>query len=202
MRKSGLGSSLLLVSLLVALPSGVMAGGRRPPSLVNAFDPIIESTARDFGIEPALVKAVIAAESSFEPEAVSRAGAMGLMQLMPETAALLGVADPLNPDQNIEGGTRYLAEMLERYGDMRQALAAYNAGPEAVDRFGGVPPYRETKIYLSRVLRFYRGYRVGPRPAKRPVVTRAPKATKRRIRPGTAQIEMIRGTTRTYGQDN
>jgi soluble lytic murein transglycosylase-like protein len=204
MRESGLGYLLLLLLLLLALPTGALAGGRPPPVFVNAFDPIIQSTARDFGIEPELVKAVIAAESSFQPEAVSEAGAVGLMQLMPHTAAQLGVDDPTNPDQNIEGGTRYLAEMLERYGDVRRALAAYNAGPEAVDRFGGVPPYNETKTYLSRVLRFYRGYRIDAQPGKQraPVVAKSAKATKRRIRPGTERIEMIRGTRRSFGQDD
>ena len=193
MRKSGLGYSLLVLFPLLALPSGVLAGGLPAPSLADSFDPIILRTARGFGVDPALVKAVIAAESAFQPEAVSRVGALGLMQLMPATAAKLGVEDPLDPDQNIEGGTRYLRAMLDRYRDVRRALAAYNAGPEAVDSFGGVPPYHETRVYVSRVLDFYRGYRGEPRPARR-------KGSTRRVRPGTAGIEMIRGTKRTYGQ--
>jgi hypothetical protein len=199
-RRFGLGYPLLVLFVLLALPSGVLAGDRSAPSLVDAFDPIIQSTARDFGVDPALVKAVIAAESSFEPEAVSRIGALGLMQLMPETAAQLGVEDPLDPDQNIEGGTRYLREMLDRYGDMRRALAAYNAGPDAVDSFDGVPPYRETRVYVSRVLSFYRGYRAESHSPKRTRAARRVTAAPQRIRPGTAGIEIIRGTTRSYGQ--
>jgi soluble lytic murein transglycosylase len=113
------------------------------------YDGLIGLTARTHRVPPALVKAVIAAESSFDPGAVSRKGAQGLMQLMPETARSLGVSDPLRPDENVDGG---------RYGTLSLALAAYNAGPEAVDRHGGVPPYRETRDYVKRVLTYYRAY--------------------------------------------
>src|SRR5512134_747553 len=122
------------------------------------YDGLIGLTAREHEIEPALVKAVIAAESNFDPEAVSRKGAQGLMQLMPVTATGLGVEDPLRPTENVRGGTRYLRLMLDRYGDVERAVAAYNAGPAAVDRFGGVPPYRETQDYVRRVLAYYRHY--------------------------------------------
>jgi soluble lytic murein transglycosylase len=98
------------------------------------YDGLIGLTARENEVEPALVKAVIAAESNFDPEAVSRKGAQGLMQLMPVTATDLGVDDPLRPTENVRGGTRYLRLMLDRYGDLERALAAYNAGPAAVDR--------------------------------------------------------------------
>jgi soluble lytic murein transglycosylase len=123
-----------------------------------AYDGLIGLTARENQVQPALVKAVIAAESNFDPEAVSRKGARGLMQLMPATAEELGVEDPLEPTDNVRGGTRYLRSMLDRYGDLTRALAAYNAGPSAVDRYGGVPPYRETQDYVNRVLTYYRAY--------------------------------------------
>jgi soluble lytic murein transglycosylase-like protein len=104
------------------------------------------------------VKAVIAAESSFDADAVSHAGAQGLMQLMPETARTLGVKDAFRPDENVDGGTRYLRKMIDRYGDWTRALAAYNAGPSAVDQYRGVPPYKETRDYVKRVLNYYRHY--------------------------------------------
>jgi soluble lytic murein transglycosylase len=122
------------------------------------YDGLIGLTAREQQIQPALVKAVIAAESNFDPQAVSRKGAQGLMQLMPATAEQLGIQDPLRPVQNVRGGTRYLRLMIDRYGDLERALAAYNAGPTAVDRHGGVPPYRETRDYVKRVLTYYRHY--------------------------------------------
>jgi len=118
----------------------------------RGYDEMIGLTAREQRVQPALVKAVIAAESSFDPAAVSRKGAQGLMQLMPATARDLGVDDPLEPKDNVRGGTRYLRSMLDRYGDLSRALAAYNAGPTAVDRYGGIPPYRETQDYVNRVL--------------------------------------------------
>jgi soluble lytic murein transglycosylase len=122
------------------------------------YDGLIGLTAREHRVQPALVKAVIAAESNFNPSAVSRKGAQGLMQLMPGTAAKLGVDDPFQPIDNVRGGTAYLRQMLDRYGDVERALAAYNAGPTAVDRFGGIPPYRETRAYVRRVLAYYRHY--------------------------------------------
>jgi len=122
------------------------------------FDPLIIEMARAHAVPPALVKAVIAAESAFNPGAVSRAGAQGLMQLMPATADQLGVLDPFSAAQNVRGGTSYLRKMMDRYGDLPKALAAYNAGPSAVDRYGGIPPYRETQAYVERVLTYYRSY--------------------------------------------
>lgn len=136
----------------------------RPPSRVRAtprysgYDSLIVRAARAESVDPALVKAVIAAESRFDPRAVSRKGALGLMQLMPDTAEKLGVEDALAPEQNVAGGTRYLRAMLDRYRDLSHALAAYNAGPTAVDRYRGIPPYRETQAYVLRVLDYYHGY--------------------------------------------
>ena len=112
------------------------------------------ATARRHGLDPNLVLAVVAVESGFQPDAVSNKGAQGLMQLMPATARELGVADALDPAQNLDGGTRYLRMLVAQYGgDLGKALAAYNAGPGAVKRHGGVPPYRETHHYIDRVLR-------------------------------------------------
>jgi soluble lytic murein transglycosylase-like protein len=129
----------------------------RPP-LYHRLDGTIVQVARAYGIQPGLVKAVIAAESNFDTRARSRKGAMGLMQLMPTTAREMGVLEPYEPRANILGGTRYLRLMLDRYGDVRRALAAYNAGPSAVDRHRGIPPYRETQDYVARVLDYYRSY--------------------------------------------
>jgi soluble lytic murein transglycosylase-like protein len=130
---------------------------RRPPSNVG-YDAVIARVSQRYRVHPALVKAVVAAESNFDPRAVSHKGAQGLMQLMPATARDLGVEDAMEPEQNISGGVRYLRAMLERFGEVDFAVAAYNAGPTAVDRYRGVPPYPETKAYVRRVLNYYRGY--------------------------------------------
>jgi soluble lytic murein transglycosylase len=122
------------------------------------YDGLIGLAARQHQVQPALVKAVIAAESNFDPHAVSHKGAQGLMQLMPGTAEALGVDDPFQPEDNVDGGTRYLRALIERYGDLERALAAYNAGPSAVDRHRGVPPYAETRAYVQRVMTYYRHY--------------------------------------------
>ena len=131
-------------------------GDRAAP---GTYDTLIRKTARRYGVPPALVKAVVKTESNFQRHAVSRAGAQGLMQLMPSTASDLGVQDPFSPEENIHGGTRYLRAMIDRFeGDWKHALAAYNAGPGTVDQYGGIPPYRETREYVERVLHYYQRY--------------------------------------------
>ena len=131
---------------------------RKRTPRVRSYDSLIFHTAQEQRVPPALVKAVIAAESHFNPQAVSPKGAQGLMQLMPATARDLGVSDPLEARDNVRGGTLYLRRLMDRYGDLSRALAAYNAGPTAVDRYGGIPPYPETRQYVDRVLTYYRRY--------------------------------------------
>lgn len=128
------------------------------PTESRNFDDLIDQTAREHGLDPNLVRAVVKAESNFDPSAVSKAGAMGLMQLMPGTAKDLGVGDPFNPVENVSGGTRYLRDMLDRYsGDLDRALAAYNWGPGNLDRSrGGLPD--ETRNYIAVVNRYYRRF--------------------------------------------
>jgi soluble lytic murein transglycosylase-like protein len=124
----------------------------------NKIEKSIYKAAQNYNLPVNLIKSVIRAESNFQVNAVSRAGAQGLMQLMPDTARELGVKNPFNIEQNIDGGSRYLRKMLDSFGgNLKLALAAYNAGPEAVIKYGGkVPPYRETQQYVKRVLRFTR----------------------------------------------
>lgn len=133
---------------------GRIDGARR-----KAFDNIIRDAARRHQVDTALVKAVIRAESDFVPRAVSPKGALGLMQLMPATARMHNVWRAFEPRENVEGGVTHLRYLLDRYGgNLRLALAAYNAGEKAVDAHGGVPPYPETWEYLSRVMRFRESY--------------------------------------------
>ncbi len=114
-------------------------------------------------VDPALVEAIVAVESSFDPRAISPKGAIGLMQLMPQTASRYDVSDPFDPQENLTGGTRYLRDLLSRFGgDLPQALAAYNAGEAAVFKYQGIPPYRETREYIQKVLARYRPGQVSP----------------------------------------
>lgn len=127
------------------------ASGSSAPACPKTLEPIIADAAGKYGIDPAVIKAVIRTESGFRENAVSPAGARGLMQLMPGTARALGV-DPDNPAENIDGGVRYLKQQIDRFGSLESALAAYNAGPGNVSRYGGMPPFAETRSYVERVL--------------------------------------------------
>ena len=129
-----------------------------------AYAGLVDRAAQRHALEPALLRAVIAIESAFDPRAVSRAGAQGLMQLLPKTARRYGVRNAFDPEQNVGGGARYLADLLHRYGNnLELALAAYNAGEDAVERHGRqVPPFPETRAYVPAVLRLYRELRVRP----------------------------------------
>ena len=140
-------------------PSVKAPGDAMETPHISPWDPepgvraLIRQVATSMEVDPKLLEALVETESKFDPYAVSRKGAMGLMQLMPETARRFEVANVFDPRQNLEGGTRYLKELLDRYDDTALALAAYNAGEDAVDRYRGIPPYRETRGYVSRILR-------------------------------------------------
>jgi len=123
------------------------------------FDPIIKKASRTFGLDFSLIKAVVSAESGFNPRAVSKKGAKGLMQIMPGNYKHLNISDPFDPTQNVMGGSRYLKQLMNRYrGRTNLALAAYNAGPDAVDKYRTIPPYPETQNYVRKVMRLYRVY--------------------------------------------
>lgn len=124
------------------------------PAPSVTLDQAIAAGSERYRIDPDLISSVIRAESNFNAHAISPKGAQGLMQLMPQTASKLGVANPFDPGANVDGGTRYLRELIERYNfDLVKALAAYNAGPHRVEQYGGVPPYRETRAYVARIVR-------------------------------------------------
>jgi soluble lytic murein transglycosylase-like protein len=142
----------------IGAPAGaVPAGGSGGP---GPFKAEIDAAAAKYGLDPALLRGLIKAESNFNPNAGSPAGAQGLCQLMPGTAASLGVKNIHDPAENIDGGARFLRQMLDKFGgDVTKALAAYNAGPGAVQRYGGVPPYAETQAYVKRVQQYAAEYR-------------------------------------------
>lgn len=140
-------------------------GGAVDPS---SFDGMIRQAAKRYRIDPRLIKSVIRAESNFDSLAISSKGALGLMQLMPETAVEMAVLNPFDPKENIYGGTRYLHKMLGLFnGDLRLALAAYNAGPGRVFKLGGVPLFKETENYIRKVQVFYQEYIDSSSPSKR-----------------------------------
>jgi Transglycosylase SLT domain len=169
----------------------------RPQSLNQVIDDISDR----HHLDPDLINSVIHAESRFNPRALSPKGAQGLMQLMPHTASQLGVANAFDPKANVEGGTRYLRELLERYNfDLVKALAAYNAGPHRVEQYRGVPPYYETRAYVANIIRDFnrkkRAERKSSAAAKSKVITRQPQlaSTKKHPETSTSQIEPLPGS--------
>jgi soluble lytic murein transglycosylase-like protein len=132
------------------------------PSWYDAekYDDLISEASKRHGVSFPLLKAIIKAESDFDPQAVSKKGAMGLMQIMPQNFKLLGLEDPFDPTQNINAGARYFKQLYDRFGGkLALSLAAYNAGPSVVDRYKTIPPYEETEEYVRRVLRYYYNYK-------------------------------------------
>lgn len=137
-----------------------------PPARPQNLNEVINAISDRHHIDPDLINSVIHAESGFNPRAVSPKGAQGLMQLMPQTALQLGVSNPFDPRSNVEGGTRYLSELLQLYNfDLIKALAAYNAGPQRVQHYGGVPPYYETRAYIARIVRDFNRKKLAQRKA-------------------------------------
>ncbi|EMM98318.1 transglycosylase SLT domain protein [Leptospira noguchii str. 1993005606] len=129
--------------------------GKDLKNIEPSLSKIIHQESEKNNLDPRLVQSVIKAESNFKTDAVSPKGAIGLMQLMPSTANSLGVEDPFDPAENVAGGTKFLSDLLNKYKNLDHALAAYNAGPSAVDRYAGIPPYRETRNYVEKVKKFY-----------------------------------------------
>jgi soluble lytic murein transglycosylase-like protein len=139
--------------------------GSKDPARYRRYDGLIVEAARLYQLPEPFIRAVMRVESDFNPTVVSRAGAMGLMQLMPKTARSMGVADPFDVRQNILGGARYLRILANRFkGDLVLTVAAYNAGEGAVEKYNGIPPYKETQRYVRRVLKHYYAYRSGGTP--------------------------------------
>jgi len=149
-----------------AEPSPSSANGRRSAGIPSSYLEIINRTCEKFGVDPSLVHAVVKVESDYNTFALSRKGAMGLMQLMPQTALEMNVKNTFSPHENIEGGVRYLRSLIDRYeGNLSLALAAYNSGETSVKRWGTIPPFKETQEYVSKVLTLYNG--TGRTPAVR-----------------------------------
>lgn len=161
-------SQTLARSLLSSLPSRYLLSGRlygfsfpldHQKRWIHHYRPILKSVANQYSLDPELVEILISVESGYRADAVSPRGAVGLMQVLPTTALDMGISNPFDPIENMHAGCRYLQFLMRQYkGDLRLALAAYNAGPAAVDKYGGVPPFRETQQYVRKIIQQYRGY--------------------------------------------
>jgi hypothetical protein len=187
--------------------SGYEPAPEASPSPATTLPEHIAKAGLETGIDPDFIHSVIRAESGYNAKAISPKGAQGLMQLMPATAAKLGVRDSLDPANNIDGGSRYLRELLLRYnGDAVKALAAYNAGPESVEKYQGVPPYRETRSYVTRVINDFNQRKlaasrptVNAKDSKHPVLKSAskPRQTAQRKHPATKAAQAGRPAIQT-----
>ncbi len=149
-------ASIWMAAAAMLLPVQLPAASSAGQSLKQQYDPIVQTYARRYNVPSDLIHSIIRAESSYDSRAVSPKGAAGLMQLMPATAAQYGVKDRFNPDENIEGGVKYLKDLIKLFnGKTDKVLAAYNAGQEAIKKFNGIPPYAETREYIRRVTASY-----------------------------------------------
>lgn len=158
------------------------SGIKPQPLTAASLTDLVNGAGERNQIDPAFITSVIRAESGFNSRAVSKKGAQGLMQLMPQTAGELGVKNPFDPNANVEGGSRYLRELLEKYNfDVVKALAAYNAGPKRVDRYRGVPPYYETQAYIARIIRDFNRQKLAENPELARKPTRKTPSSKSRI---------------------
>ena len=173
------------------------------PTPGNTIDDFVNAAGLKHGIDPDLIQSVIRAESGFNPKAVSRKGAKGLMQLMPATASKLGVANSHDPAANVDGGTQYLRELLERYNnDLVKALAAYNAGPERVEKYKGVPPYRETYAYISRIIADFNRKKLAQYAAAHPAAPRTAKRASKTSRAAAASNTLTTTPTTADAQQS
>ena len=155
----------------------------------QGLNEVVSGAGQRHQIDPDFINSVIRAESGFHQNAVSKKGAQGLMQLMPRTASQLGVANPFDPHANVEGGTKYLRELLEKYNyDVPKALAAYNAGPKRVDQYRGVPPYYETQTYIARIIRDFNRQKLAENPALARTPKTAPAHASRKNAAGRTQL--------------
>jgi soluble lytic murein transglycosylase-like protein len=177
-------------------PEDQFAAIPAPPTVVPVapYREIVKAAAARYAVDEELIASVIAAESNFDPKAISKKNARGLMQLLPETAARFGVKDIFDPRENVDAGTHYLSELLKQYNnDLALALAAYNAGPERVTQFGRIPPYTETMSYVRRVKNAYEKSKSGQAPGPKPTPQEKASSLPQNIEKATAPAELQAG---------